>query len=182
MPDIKPCIKCLNSDTNSNNGSVEEIKGVRLAEIEETIESLGQELPEVPKPVASYVPSVHSGSYVFTSGQLPSVRGQLKARGKVGSDLTVEEGYECARVAALNCLAAVKSAVGALDRVRRVVRVTGFVNSAPGFGEQPKVMNGASDLLIKIFGEQGKHSRLAIGTSEFPRRAPVEVELIVEVQ
>lgn len=180
--DIKPYIKGLDSKSDANGGWIDEIKGVSLVEIEKKIESLGLELPEVPKPVASYVPSIHSGSYVFTSGQLPFVRGELKARGKVGSDLTVEEGYECARVAALNCLAAVKSVVGALDRVRRVVRVTGFVNSAPGFGEQPKVMNGASDLLIEIFGEQGKHSRLAIGTSELPRGAPVEVELIVEVQ
>ncbi|UCD71986.1 MAG: RidA family protein [Syntrophobacterales bacterium] len=151
-------------------------------EIEERIRDLGLELPEAPKPVGSYVPAVHSGNYVFTSGQLPFVRGELKARGKVGSNLTVEEGYECARIAALNCLAAVKSVVGALDRVRRIVRVTGFINSAPGFEEQPKVLNGASDLLVEIFGERGKHSRLAIGTNELPLGTPVEVEMIVEVQ
>ncbi|UCD71154.1 MAG: RidA family protein [Syntrophobacterales bacterium] len=151
-------------------------------EIEKRIKGLGLELPEAPKPVASYVPAVHSGNYVFTSGQLPFIKGELKARGKMGSDLTVEEGYECAKVAVLNCLAAIKSVMGELDRVRRVVRVTGFINSAPGFGEQPKVLNGSSDLLVKIFGEEGRHSRLAIGTSELPLGSPVEVEMIVEVR
>lgn len=151
-------------------------------EIEKKIESLGLELPETPKPVASYVPAVHSGNYVFTSGQLPFLKEGLKARGKIGSDLNVEEGYECAKVAALNCLAAVKSVVGELDRVRRVIRVTGFINSAPGFEEQPKVMNGASDLVVAIFGEKGKHSRLAVGMSELPLGSPVEVEMIVEVR
>ena len=150
--------------------------------IEKRIEALGLDLPEVPKPVASYIPAVHSGNYVFTSGQLPVIKGELTRRGKVGSDLTVEEGYECAKVAALNCLAAVKSVVGALDRVQRVVRVVGFVNSAPGFEDQPKVINGASDLLVEIFGDQGKHARLALGTSELPMGAPVEVEMVVEVQ
>jgi enamine deaminase RidA (YjgF/YER057c/UK114 family) len=150
--------------------------------IEKRIEALGLDLPEVPKPVASYIPAVHSGNYVFTSGQLPVIKGELTRRGKVGSDLTVEEGYECAKVAALNCLAAVQSVVGALDRVKRVVRVVGFVNSAPGFEDQPKVINGASDLLVEIFGDQGKHARLALGTSELPMGAPVEVEMVVEVQ
>lgn len=105
-----------------------------------------------------------------------------KAKGKIGRDLTVEQGYECAKVAALNCLAAVRSVVDELDRVRRIVRVTGFVNSAPGFEEQPKVINGASDLLVEIFGEKGKHSRLALGANELPLGAPVEVEMIVEIQ
>ena len=150
--------------------------------IEKRIEALGLALPEVPKPVASYIPAVHSGNYVFTSGQLPVIKGELKGKGKVGSDLTVEEGYECAKVAALNCLAAVQSMVGTLDRVKRIVRVVGFVNSAPGFEDQPKVINGASDLLVEIFGDQGKHARLALGTSELPMGAPVEVEMVVEVQ
>ncbi len=150
--------------------------------IEKKIESLGLELPEVPRPVASYIPAVHSGNYVFTSGQLPMIKGELKARGKIGSDLTVEQGYECAKVAALNCLAAVKSVLGELDRVRRIVRVTGFVNSAPGFEEQPKVIDGASDLLVEIFGETGKHSRLALGANELPLGSPVEIEMILEVQ
>jgi enamine deaminase RidA (YjgF/YER057c/UK114 family) len=155
---------------------------VRSVDIEKKIEALGLELPEVPQPVASYIPAVHSGNYVFTSGQIPVIKGELKRRGKVGSDLSIEEGYECARVAALNCLAAVKSVVGTLDRMKRVVRVVGFVSSAPGFGDQPKVINGASDLLVEIFGDQGKHARLALGTNELPLGAPVEVEMVVEVQ
>jgi enamine deaminase RidA (YjgF/YER057c/UK114 family) len=180
--DIKPYIKDLDSQSDANRGLIDKGKGVSSVEIEKKIKSLGLELPEVPEPVASYVPALHSGSYVFTSGQLPFIKGDLKARGKIGRDLTVEERYECARVAALNCLAAVKSAVGELDRVRRVIRVTGFINSAPGFEEQPMVLKGASDLLVEIFGEKGKHSRLAIGTSELPLGTPVEVEMIVEVQ
>ncbi len=151
-------------------------------EIEKRIMSLGLELPQAPKPVASYIPAVQSGNFVFTSGQLPVIKGELKARGKIGRDLTLGEGYECAKVAALNCLAALKSVVGELDRVRRIVRVTGFINSPPGFEDQSKVMNGASDLLVEIFGDGGRHSRLAIGTSELPLGAPVEVEMIVEVQ
>jgi enamine deaminase RidA (YjgF/YER057c/UK114 family) len=151
-------------------------------EIEKKIKSLGLELPEAPKPVASYIPAVHSENFVFTSGQLPIIKGELKARGKIGRDLTVEEGYECAKVAALNCLAVIKSVVGELDRVRRIVRVTGFINSAPGFEDQSKVMNGASDVLVEIFGDEGRHSRLAIGASELPLGSPVEVEMIVEIQ
>jgi enamine deaminase RidA (YjgF/YER057c/UK114 family) len=114
--------------------------------------------------------------------QVPLVKGELKAKGKVGGDLTLEEGYECARIAALNCLAAAKSVIDDLDRVKQIVRLTGFVNSAVGFNEQPKVLNGASDLLVEIFGERGKHARLAIGTNELPLGAPVEVEMIVELR
>jgi enamine deaminase RidA (YjgF/YER057c/UK114 family) len=151
-------------------------------EIEDRIKSLGLELPQVPKPVANYVSAVRTGNYVFTSGQVPLVKGELKAKGKVGGDLTLEQGYECARIAALNCLAAVKSVIDDLDRVKQIVRLTGFVNSAVGFNEQPKVLNGASDLLVEIFGERGKHARLAIGTNELPLGAPVEVEMIVELR
>jgi enamine deaminase RidA (YjgF/YER057c/UK114 family) len=151
-------------------------------EIEDRIKSLGLELPQVPKPVANYVSAVRTGNYVFTSGQVPLVKGELKAKGKMGGDLTLEEGYECARIAALNCLAAVKSVIDDLDRVKQIVRVTGFVNSAVGFNEQPKVLNGASDLLVEIFGERGKHARLAIGANELPLGAPVEVEMIVELR
>ncbi len=158
------------------------IKRVSEVEIEKRIMSLGLELPQAPKPVASYIPAVQSGNFVFTSGQLPVIKGELKARGKIGRDLTLEEGYECAKVAALNCLAALKSVVGELDRVRRIVRVTGFINSAPGFEDQSKVMNWASDLLVEIFGNEGRDSRLATGTSELTLGSPVEVEMIVEVQ
>ncbi len=150
-------------------------------EIEKKMRGLGLELPEVPKPVASYVPAVRSGNYVYTSGQVPFVKGELMHRGKLGGDLTIEQGYECARVTALNCLAAVKSVTDDLDRVKQIVRVTGFINSAPGFTDQPKVLNGASDLLVEIFGERGKHSRLAIGTSELPLGAPLEIDMVVEI-
>lgn len=151
-------------------------------ETEDRMKSLGLELPEAPKPVANYVSAVRTGNYVFTSGHIPSVKGELKAKGKMGGELTVEEGYECAKITALNCLAAVKSLIADLDRVNRIIRVTGFVNSALGFTEQPKVLNGASDLLVEIFGERGKHSRLAIGAGELPGGAPVEVEMVVEVR
>ena len=151
-------------------------------EIEKKMRGLGLELPEVPKPVASYVPAVRSGNYVYTSGQVPFVKGELMHKGKLGGDLTIEQGYECARVTAMNCLAAVKSVIDDLDRVKRIVRVTGFINSAPGFSDQPKVLNGASDLLVEIFGERGKHSRLAIGTSELPLGAPLEIDMVVEIE
>jgi enamine deaminase RidA (YjgF/YER057c/UK114 family) len=150
-------------------------------EIEKKMRGLGLEIPEVPKPVASYVPAVRSGNYVYTSGQVPFVKGELMHRGKLGGDLTIEQGYECARVTALNCLAAVKSVIDDLDRVKQIVRVTGFINSAPGFTDQPKVLNGASDLLVEIFGERGKHSRLALGTSELPLGAPLEIDMVVEI-
>jgi len=150
-------------------------------EIEEKMKSLGLELPEVAKPVASYVPAVQSGNHVFTSGQIPFVKGELLHKGKLGGELTVDEGYECARIAIMNCLAAVKSMIGDLDRIQRVVKVTGFVSSASGFQDQPKVLNGASDLLLEIFGEKGKHTRRAIGTNELPLGAAVEIDMLVEV-
>lgn len=151
-------------------------------EIENKVRKLGMELPEVPKPVATYVPAVRSGNYVFTSGQGPFIKGKLMHTGKVGGNLTVEEGYECAKLTAMNCLAAIKSLIGDLDRVKQIIRVTGFINSAPGFEDQPKVLNGASDLLVQIFGEKGKHARLALGASELPMGTPVEIEMVVEVQ
>ena len=150
-------------------------------EIENKLRSMGLALPEVAKPVASYVPAVQSGNHVFTSGQIPFVKGELLHKGKVGGELTVEEGCECARITIMNCLAAVKSMIGDLDRIKRVVKVTGFVSSAPGFEDQPKVLNGASDLLLELFGEKGKHTRLAIGTNELPLGAPVEIDMIVEI-
>ncbi|MBI4241364.1 MAG: RidA family protein [Candidatus Rokubacteria bacterium] len=142
---------------------------------------LGYALPAVAKPVASYIPAIRSGNHVITSGQINFVDGQLTRTGQVGGTLTLEDGCECARVAALNCLAAVKSVIGDLDLVRQVVRVTGFVNSAPGFQDQAKVLNGASDFLLQIFGERGRHTRAAIGTSALPLGAPVEIDLVVEV-
>jgi len=151
-------------------------------EIEEKITSLGLQLPEVAKPVASYIPAVQSGNLVFISGQIPFVHGKLLCRGKLGKEIDLEKGYECARIAVMNCIAALKSVIGDLDKVKRIVKITGYVNSAAGFEDQPKVLNGASDLVIEIFGEKGRHSRTAIGTNELPLAAPVEVDLIAEIQ
>ncbi|MCC8248157.1 RidA family protein [Saccharothrix luteola] len=141
---------------------------------------LGVELPEVAAPVASYVPAARTGQLVFTSGQLPFVKGSLAATGKVGGDISPEEAKAHARTCALNALAAVDALVG-LDKVVRVVKLVGFVASADGFTGQPAVINGASDLLAEVFGEAGRHARAAVGVAELPLGAPVEVELIVEI-
>lgn len=150
--------------------------------IEAKLESMGYKVPEAPKPVAAYVPAVQTGNLVFTSGQLPMVNGELKAKGQVGGDVSVETAYEAARYCALNCLAVVKSLVGDLDRVKRIVKVVGFVNSAPGFSAQPKVVNGASEFLVEVFGDAGAHARSAVGAAGLPLDAPVEVEMVVEVE
>jgi enamine deaminase RidA (YjgF/YER057c/UK114 family) len=149
--------------------------------VEETLQSMGLSLPQVPKPVASYVPAIQTANLVFSSGQLPTQGGELKRTGKVGLDVNEDDAYEDARTAALNALAAIKSVIGDLDRIQRVVRVTGYVASADGFVDQAIVVNGASDFLLKLFGERGQHARTAIGVYQLPRNAPVEVELVVEV-
>jgi enamine deaminase RidA (YjgF/YER057c/UK114 family) len=148
---------------------------------EDRIRELGLEIPEVAAPLASYVPAARSGSYVYTSGQLPIVKGELAASGKVGAEVAPERAAELARVCALNAIAAVRAEVGELSRVRRIVKVVGFVASAPDFYGQPQVINGASDLLGEVFGDAGKHARSAVGVAVLPRDAPVEVELIAEV-
>lgn len=151
--------------------------------VEAKLAQLGLSLPDVAAPLAAYVPAVTTGSYVYTSGQLPMVDGALVEAGVVGDeegDISVERGAELARICALNALAAVKSQVGDLDRVR-VVKVVGFVASRPGFGGQPKVVNGASELLGDALGEHGVHARSAVGVAALPLNAPVEVELTVEV-
>ncbi len=151
--------------------------------VESKLAELGLSLPSVPAPLAAYVPAVTTGSYVYTSGQLPLIDGALVEAGVVGDqegDITVERGAELARICALNALAAVKSQVGDLDRVR-IVKVVGFVASRPGFGGQPKVVNGASELLGEALGERGVHARSAVGVAALPLNAPVEVELTVEV-
>lgn len=149
--------------------------------VEEKLRELGLELPLCPTPVGAYVPAVQVAGFVYASGQTPVVDGKLVCRGKVGEEITVEEAYDAARICALRCLAEVKSVVGSLDRVKRIVKVTGFVNSGPGFAHQPKVINGASELLEFIFGERGKHARVAIGVANLPDNAAVEVELIAYV-
>jgi enamine deaminase RidA (YjgF/YER057c/UK114 family) len=147
----------------------------------ERLAALGLTLPPVAAPVAAYVPAVRTGTYVYTSGQLPTVDGKLPAVGKVGAEVSAQDAAGMARTCALNALAAAASAAGGLEAIRRIVKVTGFVASAPGFGGQAQVINGASELLIEVFGEDGKHSRSAIGVAELPLNAPVEVELIAEV-
>lgn len=148
---------------------------------EERLADLGLAVPEVVAPVAAYVPAVRTGGYVYTSGQLPLRDGELMRIGKVGSEVSPEEAHECARQCALNALAAVRSEVGDLSAVTRVVKVVGFVASAPGFTGQPQVVNGASELLGQAFGDSGRHARSAVGVAVLPLDAPVEVELVVEV-
>lgn len=145
------------------------------------LKALHIELPMAPKPVANYVPVVRAGDLLFLSGVLPSRDGQLILTGKLGQSITIEQGMEAAKVAALNALAIVRSEVGSLDQVKRIVKMVGHIASAPGFTDQPQVLNGASDLLVQIFGEAGKHARVAVGAAELPRQAPVEIELIVQV-
>jgi enamine deaminase RidA (YjgF/YER057c/UK114 family) len=150
--------------------------------IKEKISSLGLSLPTAAAPVAAYVPAVKSGNLVFTAGQLPVVDGKLLKEGKVGRDVTAEDAKELAQLCALNALAAI-SLVADLDQIERVVRVGGFVNCAPGFTAIPGVINGASEFLIKIFGDvNGKHARTAVGVAELPLNAPVEVEVIFQLQ
>lgn len=149
---------------------------------EQRIAELGLTLPSVVAPVAAYVPAVRSGDHVFTSGQLPMVDGSLAATGKVGAEISPEQAKDLARTCALNALAAVKAEVGDLAAVRRVVKVVGFVASAPDFTGQPGVVNGASELLGHVFGEKGIHARSAVGVAVLPLDAPVEVELVVEVE
>jgi enamine deaminase RidA (YjgF/YER057c/UK114 family) len=148
---------------------------------EEKLKSMGVTIPTVPKPVAAYIPAVLTGRYVFTSGQLPFADGKLMFSGKLDRDLSTEEGYQAARLCAINCLAAVKSVLGTLDNVERIVKVTGFVNSVNGFTDQPRIINGASDLLIEVFGERGQHVRSAVGVNELPLDAAVEIEMVVEI-
>lgn len=147
----------------------------------ERLQELGLELPEVAAPLASYIPAQRSGSYVYTSGQLPLVNGELIATGKVGAEVDQETAVECARICALNALAAVVSVVGDIDRIVQVVKVVGFVASTPGFTAQPAVVNGASDLIGDVLQEAGVHARSAVGVAALPKDAPVEVEMIVEV-
>jgi enamine deaminase RidA (YjgF/YER057c/UK114 family) len=143
--------------------------------------ALGLTLPEVTPPLAAYVPAVVSGGYVYTSGQLPMADGKLLATGKVGAEVGVEDASALARTCALNALAAAAAAAGGLAAIRRIVKVTGFVASAPDFTGQARVMNGASELLQEVFGEAGRHARSAVGMAVLPLDAPVEVELIAEV-
>lgn len=148
---------------------------------EDRLAELGLAVPEVVKPLASYVPALRSGQHVFTSGQLPLRDGELIATGKVGGEVTPEQAVECARQCALNALAAVRAEAGELSAIKRIVKVVAFVASTPDFTGQPAVANGASELFGEVFGDLGRHARSAVGVAVLPLDAPVEVELVVEV-
>jgi enamine deaminase RidA (YjgF/YER057c/UK114 family) len=149
---------------------------------EAKLTEMGIVVPAAPKPVAAYVPAVQIGDIIYTSGQIPFVDGQIKYKGKLGKDVTVEQGYDAAKVCVINALAAVKSLAGSLDNIEKIIKVVGFVNSAPGFTDQPKVINGASELLAEVFGQAGAHARSAVGVAELPIDSAVEVELIVKLK
>lgn len=151
-------------------------------EIEAKLKELGFTLPEPPEPVAVYLPAVQVGDLLFLSGTTCYADGEFLYTGRVGAELTLEEGYAAAQQTALNLLSVIKATLGDLDRVARVVKLNGYVNSAPEFDRQPEVINGASELLEEIFGERGKHARTALGVSALPAHIPVEIELIVQVR
>lgn len=152
-----------------------------MPDLQERLNELGIQLPKLPKPVAAYLPGKVTGNLMYASGQTPTVDGQLVFTGRLGAELSVEEGKQAARLACLNCLAELNHVLGSLDRVRQIIKVNGYVRSAEGFGAQPLVVNGASELLIEVFGETGRHARTAIGVPELPFGAPVEIELIAEI-
>jgi enamine deaminase RidA (YjgF/YER057c/UK114 family) len=150
--------------------------------IEEIITQIGLKLPDAPKPVAAYIPAKQTGNLVFTAGQLPMVNGELISKGLLGQDVEIDEANKAARICTLNALAAIKGVIGDLDRIKQIVRVVGYVASVPTFTQQPAVVNGASELLLEIFGENGKHARSAVGMAVLPLNASVEIELTVEVE
>jgi enamine deaminase RidA (YjgF/YER057c/UK114 family) len=149
--------------------------------VEAKLRVLNIELPEAPKPLAAYIPAKQAGQLVFTAGQLPMVNGELFSKGLLGKDVEIEEANKAARICTLNALAAIKGLIGDLDRIKQVVRVVGYVASVSSFTQQPAVINGASELLLEIFGEKGKHARSAVGMAVLPLNASVEVELTVEI-
>jgi len=147
--------------------------------VEEKLAALGLSLPQPVEPMANYVTAVLDGPMIYTAGAGPMVEGKPKYIGRVGAEVSLEQGYEAARITALNLLSTIKSRIGDLDRVERIVKVLGFVNSDNDFHRQPEVINGASDLFVELFGERGKHARSAVGTSNLPMNIPVEIEMIV---
>jgi enamine deaminase RidA (YjgF/YER057c/UK114 family) len=149
---------------------------------ESKIAKLSLSLPEAPKPVAAYIPAKQTGNLVFTAGQLPMVNGELISKGLLGQDVEIDEANNAARICTLNALAAIKGVIGDLDRIKQIIRVVGYVASVPTFTQQPAVVNGASELLLEIFGENGKHARSAVGMAVLPLNASVEIELTVEVE
>ena len=149
---------------------------------EAKLKEMGIELPVVPKPVAAYIPAVRAGDFVYTAGQVPMVNGEVVYKGQIGKGPTVEDGYAAAKICAINCLSAVKSVIGSLDKIERIVKLTGFVNTEPGQGNQPRMINGASEFLMEVFGEAGTHARSAVGVSDLPLDSLVEIEMVVKVR
>ena len=154
----------------------------KMGKLESRLNQLKLALPAVPKPVAAYIPAKQSGKLVFTAGQLPMVNGELISKGLLGQDVDIDEANNAARICTLNGLAAIKGVIGDLDRIKQIVRVVGYVASVPTFTQQPAVVNGASELLLEIFGESGKHARSAVGMAVLPLNASVEIELTVEIE
>lgn len=148
---------------------------------EDKLKELGIELPETPKPLGSYIPAVRTGNLIFLSGMLPLIRGKLASQGRVGKDVRIEEAREGVRTAVINALSVLKANIGTLNNVKRCVKITGYIASSPNFTDQPLVLNTASDLLFEIFGESGRHARVAVGVNALPLNSPVELEFIFEV-
>ena len=153
-----------------------------MSKIEDSLKEKNLTLPEAPKQVAAYIPAKQTGKLVFTAGQLPMVNCELISKGLLGQDVEIDEANKAARICTLNALAAIKGIIGDLDRIKQIVRVVGYVASVPTFTQQPAVVNGASELLLEIFGENGKHARSAVGMAVLPLNASVEIELTVEVE
>ena len=173
---------CTSSDSQQNTQTAQAQISTSTTETPEAkLEKLGITLPAVSPPVANYVNAVQTGKLMFLAGKGPLKEDGKYITGKVGIDLTVEQGYEAARVTAINQLAVLKAELGELSRVKRIVKVLGMVNCAPDFGDQPEVVNGFSDLMVEVFGEKGKHARAAVGMGSLPRNIAVEIEVIVEV-
>lgn len=148
---------------------------------EQKLKELGITIPEAPKPLAAYLPAKRMHKLVFTAGQLPFVDGKLLFQGKLGVDVSDEDGIKCAKQSAINCLSAIKSVVGSIDNIESIIKVTVFVNSSETFTDHPKIANGASEFLVEVFGEEGKHARSAVGVAQLPMNAPVEIEMIVKL-
>jgi enamine deaminase RidA (YjgF/YER057c/UK114 family) len=149
---------------------------------EEKLKGMGLVIPPSPEPIASYVPAVKIGNIIYTSGQIPIVNGKLKYKGKVGINLTEEEAYEATKICCLNCLSVIKGEIYSLDNIEKIIKITGYINSAPGFTGQSKVLNGASDLLGEVFENVGEHVRVAVGVCELPANAAVELEMMVKIK
>jgi len=174
------CLKCTTPVTQSTETPKEE--NMYAYDVEEKIKELGITLPEVGPPVANYVNTVRTGNLVYTAGKGPNTPDGGYIQGKVGADLTVEQGYEAAKLAGIQLLAALKAEIGDLNKVKRIVKVLGMVNAAPNFTDHPEVINGCSDLMVAVFGQRAKHARAAVGMGSLPRNIAVEIEMIVEVQ